>query len=183
MTVLEGSGVRLRPLSAGDYPTVYGWYNDPDLVAPFDRYAPESYDEFVHASEAAADDPGSLAPRFAIIEQRTGELVGVVGHYVAHPVLEFVDVWYLLGNPATRGRGYGKEAVSLLVGHLFRTRSVERVGATCDVDNVASYRLVEGLGFRQEGTLRSALFHHGRWHDVRIYGITRPEWAARRPPT
>jgi RimJ/RimL family protein N-acetyltransferase len=70
----------------------------------------------------------------------------------------------------------------LLVDHLFRTEFVERVGATCDVDNVPSYRLLEGLDFRHEGTLRSALFHHGRWHDVRVYGVTRAEWVARSPP-
>jgi [ribosomal protein S5]-alanine N-acetyltransferase len=182
MTVLEGPVVRLRPLTANEYRGVFAWYNDPELVAPFDRFSMETYDEFVRSVESASDDPTSLAPRFAVVEKPTGDLVGVVGHYVAHPVLEYVDVWYLLGNPNLRGRGLGREAVRLLVDHLFRTRSVERVGATCDVENVPSYRLVEGLGFRLEGTLRSALFHHGHWHDVRVYGITRSEWMARSPP-
>jgi len=182
MTVLEGTGVRLRPVAPSDYPAFYGWYEDPELVSPFDRYAPETYDEFVRSVEGAGDDPASLAPRFSVDEARSGRLVGTVGHYVAHPVLEYLDVWYLLGDPAARGRGYGREAVFLLVDHLFRTRSIERVGATVDVGNVPSNRLMEGLGFRVEGTLRSSLFHHGQWHDVRIYGITRPEWATRRPP-
>lgn len=182
MTVLEGAGVRLRPLVASDYRTIFGWYEDPELVSPFDRYAPDSYDDFARSVESAADDPTSLAPRFSVEESRSGGLVGAVGHYVAHPVLEYIDVWYLLGDPAARGRGLGREAVSLLVDHLFRTRSVERIGATVDVDNVPSNRLMEGLGFRVEGTLRSALFHHGKWHDVRIYGLTRPEWTVRHPP-
>jgi len=137
----------------------------------------------VRSVESAADDPGSLAPRWAVERRVEGDLLGVVGHYRAHPVLEYIDVWYILGNRTARGRGYGREAVGLLVDHLFRTESVERVGATCDVDNVPSYRLLEGLGFRHEGTLRSALFHHSRWHDVRVYGVTRAEWAGRSPPT
>lgn len=182
MTVLEGSGIRLRPLAAGDHATVFGWYSDPELVAPFDRFSPDSYDAFVREVERVPEEPTSLAPRFAIVERSTGKLVGVVGYYTAHPVLENLDVWYVLGDREARGRGYGKEAVGLLVDHLFRSRSVERVGATVDVDNVASYRLLEGLGFRREGTLRSALFHHGRWHDVLVYGVTRPEWLSRPPP-
>jgi [ribosomal protein S5]-alanine N-acetyltransferase len=183
MTVLEGPRVRLRPLVTSDHGAVFAWYSDPELVAPFDRFSIDTYDEFVRSLEAAPEDPTSLAPRFAVLEKDSEDLVGVVGHYVAHPVLEYIDVWYLLAKPNLRGRGIGREAVGLLVDHLFRTRSVERVGATCDVENVPSYRLVEGLGFRLEGTLRSALFHHGRWHDVRLYGVTRSEWEARRPPT
>ena len=124
----------------------------------------------------------SLEPRFSIEEVSSGRLIGAVGHYVAHPVLEYIDVWYLLGDAAARGRGYGREAVSLLVDYLFRTRSVERIGATVDVANVPSNRLMGGLGFRLEGTLTSSLFHHGQWHNVNVYGLTRPEWVARHPP-
>lgn len=96
-------------------------------------------------------------------------------------MLEYTDVWYVLGDRAVRGRGLGRESVRLLTDHLFTASAVERVGATCDVENVPSYRLLEGLGFRHEGTLRSALFHHGRWHDVRVYGVTRAEWTAKAP--
>lgn len=183
MTVLEGSGVRLRPLRTGEYAEVYGWYTDPELVAPFDRFSTDTFEEFVRAIERSPDDPTSLAPRFAVAERTSDGLLGVVGFYAAHPVLEFIDVWYVLGNREARGHGYGREAVGLMVGHLFRARSVERIGATADVDNVASYRLLERLGFRREGTLRSALFHHGRWHDVFVYGVTRSEWATRTPPS
>jgi [ribosomal protein S5]-alanine N-acetyltransferase len=181
MPVLEGPTVRLRPMDPTDYPLVFPWYNDPEVVAPYDRFAVDTYEEFVRAVESAADDPTSLAPRFVVERRTEGDVVGVVGHYRAHPVLEFIDVWYVLGNRDARGHGVGREAVGLLVDHLFRTSSVERIGATCDVENVASYRLVEGLGFRWEGTLRTALFHHQHWHDVRVYGVTRSDWAVRPP--
>ena len=80
-----------------------------------------------------------------------------------------------MGDRAARGHGYGREAVGLLTDHLFRSTSVERVAATCDVENAASAKLVEGLGFRREGTFRNAFYHHGRWHDVYVYGVTRAE--------
>ena len=180
MADLEGPSVRLRALVPDDYASVFSWYNDPEIVAPFDRFSLDTYEEFVTAVESAADDPESLAPRWAVVRRTPGDVVGVVGHYRPHPVLEGVDVWYVLGNADARGHGIGREAVGLLVDHLYATTPVERVGATCDVENAASYRLLEGLGFRQEGTLRSALFHHGAWHDVRVYGLTRQEWTSRR---
>ena len=181
MPVLEGASVRLRPLVPSDYPTVLGWYFDAELVAPHDRFVAETPEALAESVESAPNDPLSLAPRFAIERRAERDLVGVVGYYRGHPVLEYLDVWYLVGSPAARGHGVGKEAVGLLVDHLFRTTSVERVGATIDAENATSLRLVERLGFRLEGTLRSALFHHARWHDVRIYGVSRSEWAGRAP--
>jgi len=177
MTALEGTAVRLRPPTPSDLEGIFAWYNDPDLVAPFDRFGTDTFDGLARAIEAAPGDPSSLAPRYVVETVVASEVVGVVGHYRAHPVLEYVDVWYVLGKPAARGHGYGREAVGLLTRHLFATGTLERVGATCDIENVPSYRLLEGLGFRREGTLRSALFHHGRWHDVYVYGLTRAELA------
>jgi [ribosomal protein S5]-alanine N-acetyltransferase len=179
MTALEGTAVRLRAPSVDEYPLLFGWYNDPEVVAPYDRFTVDTMDSFVASIESAIDDPVSLAPRFVVERRETPGAIGFVGFYRAHPVLEYVDVWYVLGDQAARGKGYGKEAVGLLIDHLYATQSVERIGATCDVDNVPSYRLLDGLGLRREGTLRSALFHHGRWHDVHVYGVTRSEWLAR----
>lgn len=179
MDALEGRAVRLRPMTAALAGTVFPWYNDPQIVAPFDRFGLDTFDGFVAAIADAPTDPTSLAPRFAIEPTDGGGVVGVVGHYRPHPVLETIDVWYVIGRTEARGRGYGKAAVGLLVDHLFRTEAVERVGATCDVENVPSVRLLEGLGFRREGTLRSALYHHAAWHDIHVYGLTRGESTAR----
>jgi RimJ/RimL family protein N-acetyltransferase len=182
MADLEGSSVRLRVLRPDDYPLLLGWYNDPEVVAPFDRFSVDTTESFVAAVESGPSDPRSLAPRYVVERLETPGPIGFVGHYEAHPILEYVDVWYVLGDRTARGKGFGREAVRLLVDHLYATTSVERVGATCDVDNGASYRLLEGLAFRREGTLRSALFHHGHWHDVYVYGITRAEWRDRVRP-
>lgn len=179
--MIDGPRVRLRPPVAADLPRLFDWYNDPEIVAPFDRFAVDTFTDFEAAVAAAPADPRSTAPRF-VIERRQGpepRVVGLVGHYEAHPVLEMTDVWYVLGPTAERRQGFGSEAVGLLVTHLFRASERVRVGATCDVENEPSWRLLERLGFRREGTLRSALFHHGRWHDVAVYGVTRAEWAAR----
>ena len=181
MVVLDGPHVRLRPPAPEDLESIFSWYNDPEIVAPYDRFATDTFDSFARSVETADGDPVSLAPRFVVATREPEAVIGVVGHYRPHPVLEFVDVWYILGKREARGRGFGKEAVGLLVDHLFATETVQRVGATCDVENVPSVRLLEGLGFRREGTLRAALLHHGRWHDVHIYGITRTDRAARSP--
>jgi RimJ/RimL family protein N-acetyltransferase len=182
LPTLDGTSLRLRPPHPGDLTTLFGWYNDPETVAPFDRFSLDTYEGFVRSLATTPDDPRSLAPRFVVEQKETGTVIGFVGHYQSHPVLEITDIWYVLGERGVRGKGYGKEAVNLLVDYLFREFELPRVGATCDVGNAPSYRLLERLGFRREGLLRSALFHHGSWHDVAVYGIMRAEWAARPPP-
>ncbi|HYK93441.1 MAG TPA: GNAT family protein [Thermoplasmata archaeon] len=177
---LEGRRVRLRPPEERDLPLLFDWVSDPDRVAPFDRFFLDTFEELKSSIAAAPSDPTSLAPRF-VVERKdaSAALLGYVGFYDAHPVLAMTDLWYVLGEPAERGKGYGSEAVGLLTDHVFHTLPRPRVGATCDVANLASQKLLERLGFRREGTLTSALFHHSQWHDVAVYGVTRKEWTER----
>ncbi len=177
---LEGPRVRLREAAPADHLTLFRWYNDPEVVAPFDRFAVDRFADFQEALRTVAGDPTSTAPRWVIERIQDQKLLGFVGYYRAHRVLDLWDVWYVLGETSARGTGVGTEAVGLLVDYLFREQQLERVGATCDTENVPSYRLLERLGFLREGTLRRAFFHHERWHDVFVYGVTRSEWKSPR---
>jgi [ribosomal protein S5]-alanine N-acetyltransferase len=179
--VLEGPRIRLRPVQPGDAKRTFAWYNNPEIVAPFDRFSVDTYEDFERSLREAADDPTSLAPRYVVALRETDEPIGFVGHYVPHPVLETIDVWYVIGDRRARRKGYATEAVGLLLTHLFATTPLPRMGATCDVENLASVALLERLGFKREGVLRSALFHHARWHDIAVYGVMRDEWAATHP--
>ncbi len=181
LPTLDGPRLRLRPPELADLRTTFDWYNDPEVVAPYDRFTVDSFDDYARAVAAAPSDPASLAPRYVVELREPAAVVGVAGYYRAHPVLELTDVWYVIGVRDARGKGYGTEAVRLLVDHLFRATALGRVGATVDVENAPSCRLLERIGFHRDGVHRSGLFHHGRWHDVAVYGLTRDEWASRPP--
>jgi [ribosomal protein S5]-alanine N-acetyltransferase len=181
--ILEGPRIRLRPVRPEDVKRTFSWYNDPEIVAPYDRFSVDTLEEFERSIHAAADDPTSLAPRFVVALREGDVAVGFVGHYVPHPVLETLDVWYVIGDRQARRKGYATEAVGVLLDHLFGSTPLPRIGATVDVENRPSIALLERLGFQREGVLRSALFHHARWHDIALYGIMRDEWASKRPTT
>jgi ribosomal-protein-alanine N-acetyltransferase len=42
--------------------------------------------------------------------------------------------------------------------------------------NNASARVLAKLGFREEGTLRHALFRRGKFEDIRMFSVLRDEW-------
>jgi RimJ/RimL family protein N-acetyltransferase len=168
--------VYLRPIHPRDLDLLFTWLNDPEAIAPQDHFEFESFREMEGALREAETDDSSLAPRLLVVRRAGNRPIGVVGFFRSNRALETFDVWYVIAVRQERGKGYGSEAVSLLVDYLFAHRPVERVGATSDVENPSSYRTLERLGFRKEGVLKRALFHHGTWHDVAVYGITRKEW-------
>ncbi|MGW3495898.1 GNAT family N-acetyltransferase [Streptomyces sp. NPDC001020] len=82
--------------------------------------------------------------------------------------------------PAARGRGTGTTAQRQLVRYLFAHTRAERIQAWTDHANLAEQRALEKAGFTREGTLRSAQWRGGRWHDQVLYSVLRtdtPRWA------
>ena len=78
--------------------------------------------------------------------------------------------------PSERGKGYGTEAVQLMVDNLFIYRNIVRIQATADVGNKAAQRVLEKAGFRTEGTIRKLSLVRGKWRDRTLYDILLEEW-------
>jgi RimJ/RimL family protein N-acetyltransferase len=69
-----------------------------------------------------------------------------------------VDIGYVL-VPRLWRRGLMSEAVAGLIEWAMSQSEIHRVWAVCDVDNVASARLLQSVGMQLEGTLRGWLIH------------------------
>jgi ribosomal-protein-alanine N-acetyltransferase len=69
------------------------------------------------------------------------------------------------------GRGMASLAVALVCDHAFGDVGLHRVQADIRPENVPSQRLVERLGFRQEGLLRRYLDIDGDWRDHLAYAL------------
>lgn len=73
------------------------------------------------------------------------------------------------------GRGITPMAVALAVDHLFFERGLHRVEIAVRPENAASLRVVDKLGFREEGLRLRFLHIHGAWRDHRCFALTREE--------
>ena len=67
------------------------------------------------------------------------------------------------------------EACRGLIRWAFENLPIQRLTAPIPELYRGTRRIAERMGFTHEGTKRRALLMDGRWIDVRIYGITRPE--------
>ena len=70
------------------------------------------------------------------------------------------------------GRGVTPTALALALDQCFFAVGLHRIEATIRPENTASRRVVEKLGFREEGVRRRSLHIDGAWHDHICYALT-----------
>ena len=73
------------------------------------------------------------------------------------------------------GRGIMPTALALCADHCFREMGLHRLEAGIQPKNTASRRVVEKLGFREEGTRIRLVHVDGSWQDHISYAITAEE--------
>jgi ribosomal-protein-alanine N-acetyltransferase len=115
----------------------------------------------------------------------------LVGQITVSPIVRgafnsgHVGYWVDQGHA---GRGITPTALALVVDHCFGPAGLHRVEANVRPENSASRRVLEKLGFREEGMHRRYLAIDGRYRDHVGYALTTedvpegllPRWRATR---
>jgi RimJ/RimL family protein N-acetyltransferase len=83
-----------------------------------------------------------------------------------------------LGNPEMRGRGYGSDAIRVMLKFVFLEMNLNRVGLEVMSYNEAAIRSYQRVGFKLEGTLRAFTYRDSVYYDMHLMGILRSEWEA-----
>ncbi len=170
--MLEGKNVNLRVMEKEDLPLFVDWANKLEVFGEYNPVHQMTKTEAEKILENSADIKSFM------IEKKDGTKIGFIFHFhVLHmgTGTKQVEVGYTL-IPAERGKGYGTEALAIMVDYLFLSREIMRVQAQTDQRNAASQKVLEKAGFRKEGTLRNNFFIRGEWTDDYIYSIIREEW-------
>ncbi|HWP35219.1 MAG TPA: GNAT family protein [Thermodesulfobacteriota bacterium] len=176
---LPAPRVRLRPFCAADLDRLARWREEPEARAyqPLRRLTrAELRAELEEASSGPIGD--RTRSRFQWIVERLEDqaAIGWVTLTVKSREHGIAEIGYTLSAPYHR-RGYGTEAVQLLVARAFAEPDLYRLEAVCAVENEASWRLLERVGFRREGRLREYYVIEGRRVDHYLYACLKPEWA------
>jgi len=148
---LEAPRLRLRALAMDDAAAVAAYGSDPEVSRyvswPRHRSIEDAH-AFLRYAIAAAEEGRELI--WAIVEHATGTVIGTVGlRLQGHRV----ELGYALAQRHW-GRGFATEAAARVVAWALAQRDIYRVWAVCDVENVASARVLEKIGLEREGRLR-----------------------------
>ena len=83
-----------------------------------------------------------------------------------------------IGSAGDRGRGYGSQALKMLLRFAFAELNLFRVSAIVPEYNTAAIRLLEKHGFVEEVRRRQSLERDGRRWDLLVFGLLSDEWRA-----
>lgn len=78
------------------------------------------------------------------------------------------------------GRGVTPFALAVMGDYVMRERGLHRVEVNIRPENAASLRVVDKLGFRDEGVRARYLHIDGAWHDHRTFALTAEDLAGGR---
>lgn len=82
----------------------------------------------------------------------------------------------VIGEKEYHGKGYGAEAMSLLIKYGFLTLNLNRIELEAHSFNIRALKSYEKVGFKNEGRRRHAIYINGEYHDSIIMGILKDEW-------
>lgn len=163
---LELDGFRLRLPTVDDVDAVAPAFLDPDVggEASMPPFGPDDLRTFVTHLMPEFMATGRLAP---YVIEADGEVLGGVSLHHFDDARRSIEIGYWLYAHA-RGRGLASRAVGALVEWAF-ANGVRRVEAVVRLENEASKRVLERLGFQREGVKRRLLRYRGDWADATLF--------------
>lgn len=176
----EGKLVRLTGLTKEDAKEMARWRNDAGFLRLLDATAARPVSEDQLSKWIEDEQKNDRSYQFAIRRTADDALIGQIGldsilwsHGVAWLSVE-------IGERANWGKGYGSEAMHLILNFAFRELNLHRVQLTVFAYNSRAVALYEKLGFQREGVHREFMQRDGSRYDMYLYGLLRREWEAQR---
>jgi len=173
LTVLRGERVVLRPLRLEELDELMAARQRQDgMPQLWEEGARERLERNIANSGRYSD--GRLD--FAI--EAESRLIGTLDarHAEAFVPSGVYELGIVLHEERDRGKGYGAEAVLVIVRHLFEELGAGRVQAGTALDNRPMRRVFEKLGFTEEGVMRAFMPSEAGREDYVLYAITREDW-------
>lgn len=168
---LEGKRITLRTPEEEDAEFLARNMNDPRVRRPIASVGPLSTDDEAEWIEGANDEGVSLLICVG------DDSVGTIGLSDVNELWGRAEVGYWLA-PEAWGEGYATEATELLVAYGFDQHRFNKVVAHAFAFNAASRRVLEKVGFTEEGVHRKEAFIDGEYVDIHSYGLLAREWRA-----
>ena len=107
---------------------------------------------------------------FAIDLKLREKFIGLIALNLGKQNYRTAEVWFKIHKDFWR-MGYTTEALKTLLAFGFNQLKLHRMEAGCAVDNIASSKVLENVGFTREGMKRKKLPIRGEWKDNCFYGI------------
>ena len=175
---LETERLLIRSFQPSDLESVFAYRNDPNVARyqgwdiPYPRE--KALQWVTNPDVIVPTEPGGRF-KAALELKSTGEMIGDIGFMLNKHDARQAECGYSLSQTHWH-QGYAAEAVKRLLSYLFDDLNLHRVTAVMDVDNLASWRLADRLGFRREAHFVENILFKGSYASEYHYAVLRREW-------
>lgn len=169
--VLETPRLILREIRADDTPAIFDLYADETIAARIGLDTFSSHAEAQEIIELVSSAYGEgRAIRWGVTLRGEDRVIGSCGFHRLSTRDRRAEIGYDL-SPAYWRQGIMREALRAMVVFGFETMRLHRIEAMTYPANIASWRLLEALGFTCEGLLRDYVFLRDVFEDVKMYSL------------
>ncbi|MDD3225193.1 MAG: GNAT family protein [Clostridium sp.] len=175
-SLLKGKNIKLSALKDSDIEKICFWYEDAYSLRLFDFMPsyPYSKDHITNWIKDRQDSNDNYI--FAIRDIHTDEFLGYADLNDISWNNRVGNLSIGLGAKNARGKGFGYEALSLLLQFGFHELNLHRIQLTVLAYNKPAIGLYEKAGFKKEGTFREFIQRDGEKYDMYLYGLLYEEW-------
>jgi RimJ/RimL family protein N-acetyltransferase len=174
--MLRGARVTLRALTKADMATLLQYSQDVEveILGGGDPPRPATIEGWEKWYEEHVAKESKESVNFGI--EVDGKLLGTTGIWRFNPINQTCVMGISISDREYWGRGYGREAIGLLLDYAFRLRNFRKVCLDTSSTNERAIRCYTACGFVEEGRLRKQLWSNGDYVDEVHMGILREEW-------
>ncbi|MBI3271861.1 MAG: GNAT family N-acetyltransferase [Planctomycetes bacterium] len=169
---LHGDRLLLRGFEREDAELYRAWVNEPEIMDLVDRALPVTRLEHDRWYEALVTGRSNVV--FALEALDRPRFVGVVWLADLEPRHRRAELRIVIGDRACWGKGYGREAIALLLRHAFEALNLHKVYAYVLATNPRAAKAFLAAGFAEEAVLKEDRFVRGRYVDVLRLAALRP---------
>lgn len=170
-----GDAVTLRTIEEEDVEFLAAARNDPAIRRPLTVNRPSNVEQNRDFFEDAISSEEGANLLICAGADDDPDPVGMVSLFDEDDVAGTATIAYWV-VPDEQGNGYCTEGTGLLCEHAFAERRLHKLRADVLATNDASRRVLENLGFLEEGVLRDEKFAYGSHVDVHRFGLLADDW-------
>ena len=113
---------------------------------------------------------------FMVVVKENNKVIGEAGLLRMDRAWRTTDISVIIWEREEWGKGYGTEAVLLLLDHAFRHLDFHRAAMGVVGFNERALRFWGKVGFRKEGVQRDEYYYDGKYYDFVMMSILKDEF-------
>jgi len=176
LPLIETKRLRLRKLSARDANDLYHYASSPEVAENVSWEYHRNISDSIHFLRliTAQYEEGMPSP-WGIVYRENSRLIGTIGFHVWSVNNFFAEVGYALSKEYWN-KGIMTEALETVLDFGFNRMKLNRIEATCMLNNAASERVLLKCGMEYEGIMKMKIYAKEKFHDLKLYAILKSDF-------